>query len=206
MPVDDIADFAALDPFFRIIEDGLATLVDGEHFFDLLAEDVIFEFVISVPGYPRRVEGRQAVAVELTLDRVDDGGGAERAELLAAFLDVAHERCDVGAGERCELHRVLANASGCSRHAHALCEVRSGQVERAQGGETGGGQRRRRTTPSLANSAQQQGDATNGGGLQVITRLSRPDVSPSVAASCARSAPQMLHRRGRTRFARSRRD
>ncbi|MFJ9821327.1 nuclear transport factor 2 family protein [Streptomyces sp. NPDC101151] len=62
MPMDDIADFAALDPFFRIIEEGLSGLVDGEHFFDLLAEDVIFEYVISVPGYPRRVEGRQAVA------------------------------------------------------------------------------------------------------------------------------------------------
>jgi ketosteroid isomerase-like protein len=62
MPVDDIADFAALDPFFQIIEEGLAGLVDGEHFFDLLAEDVIFEYVISVPGYPQRVEGRQAVA------------------------------------------------------------------------------------------------------------------------------------------------
>ena len=62
MPVDNVADFAALDPFFQIIGEGLAGLVDGEHFFDLLAEDVIFEFVISVPGYPRRVEGRQAVA------------------------------------------------------------------------------------------------------------------------------------------------
>src|SRR5262249_31002505 len=49
-------------PFFRIIEEGVAELVDGEHFFDLLAEDVVFEYVITVPGYPRRVEGRQAVA------------------------------------------------------------------------------------------------------------------------------------------------
>ncbi len=62
MPVDDIADFAALDPFFRIVEEGLAGLVDGDHFFALLAEDVIVEYVVSVPGYPRRVEGRQAVA------------------------------------------------------------------------------------------------------------------------------------------------
>ena len=36
--------------------------VDDGHFFDLLAEDVIFEYVISVPGYPRLVEGRRAVA------------------------------------------------------------------------------------------------------------------------------------------------
>jgi uncharacterized protein len=40
----------------------VAGLVDGDHFFDLLAEDVVFEYVITVPGYPRRVEGRQAVA------------------------------------------------------------------------------------------------------------------------------------------------
>jgi uncharacterized protein len=60
--IADLADFAALEPFFRIIKEGLSGLVDGEHFFDLLAEDVIVEYVVSVPGYPRRVEGRQAVA------------------------------------------------------------------------------------------------------------------------------------------------
>lgn len=62
MSIYDISDFAALDPFFRIIREGLAGLVDGEHFFDLLAEDVVFEYVISVPGYPRRIQGRRAVA------------------------------------------------------------------------------------------------------------------------------------------------
>jgi uncharacterized protein len=57
----------------------VAELVDGEHFFDLLAEDVVFEYVITVPGYPRRVEGRQAVAelyrpygTSIVLDRCDD--------------------------------------------------------------------------------------------------------------------------------------
>jgi ketosteroid isomerase-like protein len=61
-PIDGLEDFAALEPFFRIIEEGLAGLVDGGHFFDLLAEEVIFDYVISVPGYPRHVEGRRAVA------------------------------------------------------------------------------------------------------------------------------------------------
>ena len=60
--VSGLGDFQSLDPFFRIIEEGVAGLVDGEHFFDLLAEDVFFEYVITVPGYPRRVIGRQAVA------------------------------------------------------------------------------------------------------------------------------------------------
>jgi ketosteroid isomerase-like protein len=54
--------FEALAPFFRIIAEGLSGLVDGEDFFDTLAEDAVFEYVISVPGYPRRVVGREAVA------------------------------------------------------------------------------------------------------------------------------------------------
>ena len=62
MTVANIQDFQALDPFFRVIERGLDGLVDGEHFFDLLTEDVVTEFVVTVPGYPRRVEGRDALA------------------------------------------------------------------------------------------------------------------------------------------------
>ena len=77
--VRNLADFQALEPFFRIIEDGVAGIVDGEHFFDMLAEDVVFEYIITVPGYPRRVEGRQAVAelyrpygATFSLDRCHD--------------------------------------------------------------------------------------------------------------------------------------
>lgn len=60
--ISNLRDFQTLDPFFRIIEQGVAELVDGDHFFDLLAEDVVFEYIITVPGYPRRVVGRQAAA------------------------------------------------------------------------------------------------------------------------------------------------
>jgi ketosteroid isomerase-like protein len=60
--IADLEDFKALDPFFRIIEKGLDGIVDGGHFFDLLAEDVSFDYIITTPGYPRHVEGRQAVA------------------------------------------------------------------------------------------------------------------------------------------------
>jgi ketosteroid isomerase-like protein len=59
-----MSDFRALDPFFRIIEQGLARFVDGDHFFDMLAEDVVFDFVITGPNYPRRIVGR-ADLVEL---------------------------------------------------------------------------------------------------------------------------------------------
>jgi ketosteroid isomerase-like protein len=59
MAIDNMGDFRALEPFFRVIEEGLDGLVDGGYFFDLLADDVVFEFIITVPDYPRRVEGRE---------------------------------------------------------------------------------------------------------------------------------------------------
>jgi ketosteroid isomerase-like protein len=59
--VGDDTPYGANSPFFRTIKEGLNGLVDGEDYFDLLAEDVVFEYVISVPGYPRRVEGRENI-------------------------------------------------------------------------------------------------------------------------------------------------
>ena len=57
----DGSNFGADGPFFRIIQEGLEGLADGDDYFDLLADDVVVEYVVSVPGYPRRVDGRQAV-------------------------------------------------------------------------------------------------------------------------------------------------
>jgi ketosteroid isomerase-like protein len=62
MTVTNLDDFEALEPFFRIVAQGLEGLVDGDQFFDSLADDVVTEFVITVPGYPRRVEGRDNLA------------------------------------------------------------------------------------------------------------------------------------------------
>ena len=79
MAVTNLGDFKALEPFFRIIEEGLDGLVDGEHFFDLFAANAVTEYVVTVPGYPRRVEGRDNLAElyrgygnTMTLDRCSD--------------------------------------------------------------------------------------------------------------------------------------
>jgi uncharacterized protein len=58
---NDSSNFGADGPFFRIIREGLKGLAKGDDYFDLLADDVIFEYVISVPGYPKRVQGRQSI-------------------------------------------------------------------------------------------------------------------------------------------------
>lgn len=55
------ASFTALDPFFNIVQQGLDGLVDGDHYFDTIAEDAEFEYRYHFPNYPRKVRGREAV-------------------------------------------------------------------------------------------------------------------------------------------------
>jgi uncharacterized protein len=59
--IGDASTFGADGPFFRLVLDAPEGLVQGEDFFDLLAEDVVFEYVITVPCYPRRVVGRRNI-------------------------------------------------------------------------------------------------------------------------------------------------
>jgi uncharacterized protein len=56
--IENTGDFRALDPLFRATEQGLAGFVDGDHFFDLLAQDMVFDFIITVPNYPHHIVGR----------------------------------------------------------------------------------------------------------------------------------------------------
>ena len=54
----EYANFASLNPFFEIIQKGLVSLVDGEHYFDTIAEDALFEFRYRIPGWPPTIRGR----------------------------------------------------------------------------------------------------------------------------------------------------
>ena len=83
--VADTSNFGADGPFFHIIRDGLRGIVEGEDYFDLLTDDVVIEYVVSVPGYPSRVEGRQAV-IELYAD-YDDYMTVTGADGLRVYRD-----------------------------------------------------------------------------------------------------------------------
>jgi ketosteroid isomerase-like protein len=50
--------FEALNPFFKVVMKGLRGLVDGKHFFDMFAEDAIFESRYHFPGWPVTIRGR----------------------------------------------------------------------------------------------------------------------------------------------------
>jgi uncharacterized protein len=103
--IDRMEDFRALDPFFRIIEDGLRGYADGEHFFDLLADDVVFDFVITVPHYPRHVIGRdnlielyRGYGAAFSLDRCYDLRVHHSAATSSVVLEYASEGKVVATG------------------------------------------------------------------------------------------------------------
>jgi hypothetical protein len=48
--------FKALDPFFNVVMKGLDGLVDGVHFWDVVADEAVFEFLYRFPGWPERLE------------------------------------------------------------------------------------------------------------------------------------------------------
>jgi uncharacterized protein len=58
MTKDDYGAFHALDPFFSVVMAGLSKYADGEHYFDTLADDVLFEFRYRIPGWPELIRGR----------------------------------------------------------------------------------------------------------------------------------------------------
>ncbi|MFK0046375.1 nuclear transport factor 2 family protein [Streptomyces sp. NPDC090741] len=105
--------YEALAPFFRIVEEGLSGLVDGEDFFETLAEDAVFEYVVSVPGYPRRVEGREAVAdlyrgygESIVLHRSDELAVHRDREASVVVLEYAVHGRAVGTGRAYDNHFV----------------------------------------------------------------------------------------------------
>jgi len=47
------------EPFYNIIMEGLKGEVDGEHFWDAVAEDAVFEFLYRFPGFAGKIDGRK---------------------------------------------------------------------------------------------------------------------------------------------------
>jgi len=58
MSSEKYARFSPLNPFFDIVMNGLDGLVDGDHFWDAIADDAVFEFLYRFPGWPGKLESR----------------------------------------------------------------------------------------------------------------------------------------------------
>ena len=52
------ASYQPAKPYFDLVRGALGDLVDGEHFFDVVSDDVVYEVLYDFPGWPRIVRGR----------------------------------------------------------------------------------------------------------------------------------------------------
>ena len=66
MPKPGYEAFEALNPFFKVVLKGLRGLVDGKHYFDMFAEDAVFESRYHFPGWPTMIRGRANLMASFT--------------------------------------------------------------------------------------------------------------------------------------------
>ncbi len=55
------AAFKPVKPYFDLVRGALGDLVDGEHFFDCAADDIVYEVLYEFPGWPRIIDGKAAL-------------------------------------------------------------------------------------------------------------------------------------------------
>lgn len=69
MPKSKYAVYSAAAPYFNLVREALGDLVDGEHFFDIVADDIIYEVLYDL-GWPRVIKGRNdLMAWDVSVDR-----------------------------------------------------------------------------------------------------------------------------------------
>jgi ketosteroid isomerase-like protein len=57
------AAYEAADPYFNLVRGALGDLVDGEHFFDIVADDLVYEVLYDL-GWPRVIRGRASLMAQ----------------------------------------------------------------------------------------------------------------------------------------------
>ena len=58
MPDQNYAAYKGASPYFELVRGAVGEQVDGEHFFDVVTEDVVYEVLYDFPGWPRVIQGR----------------------------------------------------------------------------------------------------------------------------------------------------
>jgi ketosteroid isomerase-like protein len=58
VPDPKYAAYEGVAPYFSLVRGALGALVEGDHFFDIIADDVVYEVLYEFPGWPRVLQGR----------------------------------------------------------------------------------------------------------------------------------------------------
>lgn len=113
MPSLKYAAYAGAEPYFELVRGALGDLVDGAHFFDIIADDIAYEVLYDIPGWPRLIRGRADLmaafkgycdniairsADRLTTHKTDDGRVIEyevRGTILATGVKYDNRFCSI---------------------------------------------------------------------------------------------------------------
>ena len=79
--------YEASRPYFELVRGALGDLVDGEHFFDIVADDVVYEVLYEFPGWPRIIHGRADLMAKFK-------GYGKNIELQSADQLITHKADD----------------------------------------------------------------------------------------------------------------
>jgi ketosteroid isomerase-like protein len=87
MPNGKYAAYEPANPYFELVRGALGDLVDGEHFFDIVADDVIYDVLYEVAGWPRIIRGRANLMAQFR-------GYCDNIEIQSADNSIAHKTDD----------------------------------------------------------------------------------------------------------------
>ena len=87
MPIPKYAAYGAAAPYFELVRGALGDLVDGEHFFDIVTDDVVYEVLYDFPGWPRIIQGRADLMAQFR-------GYVDNIELQSADKLITHKADD----------------------------------------------------------------------------------------------------------------
>ena len=83
------AAFEGARPYFQLVRRALGDLVDGDHFFDILANNIVYEVLYEIADWPRVINGRAELMDQFK-------GYCEHIELQSADKLIVHKADDRG--------------------------------------------------------------------------------------------------------------
>jgi uncharacterized protein len=87
MPSPQYAAYKGAEPYFNLVRRALGDLVDGEHFFDIVADNVVYEVLYDIAGWPQTIQGRADLMAQF-------GGYCDNVELQSADRLITHKTDD----------------------------------------------------------------------------------------------------------------
>jgi len=84
MPGLKYTGYEAAKPYFDLVRGALNDMVDGDHFFDIVTDDVVYEVLYDFPGWPRIIQGRADLMARFE-------GYCENIELQSADKLITHK-------------------------------------------------------------------------------------------------------------------